>query len=71
VDGVGPCAMADPSRFLAALADAGVDARVGSEITEFAFDDFASAWAALAGVTAARIEPERLEPAKAAVRAAM
>jgi SAM-dependent methyltransferase len=71
VDGVGPGAMADPSPFLAALADAGVDARVESEITEFAFEDFASAWAALAGVTAARIEPERLEPAKAAVRAAM
>jgi SAM-dependent methyltransferase len=71
VDGVGPGAMADPSRFLAHLADAGVDARVESETTEFAFDDFASAWAVLAGVTAARIEPERLEPAKAAVRAEM
>ena len=71
VDGVGPGAMADPSPFLAQLADAGVDARVESEITEFAFDDFASAWAILAGVTAARIEPERLEPAQAAVRAEM
>lgn len=71
VDGVGPGAMADPGPFLAQLADAGIDARVESEITEFAFDDFASAWAVLAGVTAARIEPERLEPAKAAVRAEM
>jgi SAM-dependent methyltransferase len=71
VDGVGPGAMADPSPFLAQLAALGVDARVESEITEFAFDDFASAWAVLAGVTAARIEPERLEPAKAAVRAEM
>jgi SAM-dependent methyltransferase len=71
VDGVGPGAMADPGQFLARLADAGVDARVESEITEFAFDDFASAWEVLAGVTAARIAPERLEPAKAAVRAAM
>jgi prepilin-type processing-associated H-X9-DG protein len=70
VAGVGPGAMADPSPFLAQLADAGVDARVESETTEFAFD-FASAWAVLAGVTAARIEPERLEPAKAAVRAEM
>jgi len=71
IDGVGPGAMADPSSFLAQLAEAGVDARVDSEITEFAFDDFASAWTVLAGVTAARIEPERLEPAKAAVRAEM
>jgi SAM-dependent methyltransferase len=71
VDGVGPGAMADPRPFLAHLADAGVDARVDSEITEFVFDDFASAWAVLAGVTATRIEPERLEPAKAAVRAEM
>ena len=71
IDGVGPGAMADPSPFLAQLAEAGVDARVDSEITEFAFDDFASAWAVLAGVTAARIAPERLEPAKAAVRAEM
>ena len=71
VDSVGPGAMADPSTFLAQLADAGVAARVESEITEFAFDDFASAWTVLAGVTAAAIEPDRLEPAKAAVRAAM
>jgi SAM-dependent methyltransferase len=71
VDGVGPGSMADPSPFLARLADAGIDARVESEITEFAFENFASAWEVLAGVTAARIEPERLEPAKAAVRALM
>jgi len=71
VGGVGPGAMADPSPFLAQLADAGVDPLVESEITEFAFEDFASAWAVLAGVTAARIEPERLGPAMAAVRAEM
>jgi SAM-dependent methyltransferase len=71
VEGVGPGSMADPSPFLARLADAGIDARIEPEITEFAFDDFASAWEVLAGVTAARIEPERLEPAKAAVRAAL
>ena len=39
--------------------------------SEFAFDDFASACAVLAGVTAAAIEPDRLERAKAAVRAEM
>jgi SAM-dependent methyltransferase len=71
VAGVGPGAMADPDPFLAQLADAGVAARVECQTTEFAFDDFASAWAVLAGVTAAAIEPDRLEPAKAAVRAEM
>jgi SAM-dependent methyltransferase len=71
VAGVGPGAMADPDPFLAQLADAGVAARVECEMTEFAFDDFASAWAVLAGVTAAAIEADRLEPAKAAVRAEM
>ena len=71
VAGVGPGAMAEPSPFLAQLADAGIAARVECEMTEFTFDDFASAWAVLAGVTAAAIEPERLEPAKTAVRAEM
>ena len=71
VDGVGPGAMADPTPFLAQLADAGVDARVESEITEFTFDGFESAWTALARVTVAAIEPDRLEPAKAAVRSEM
>jgi SAM-dependent methyltransferase len=71
VAGVGPGAMADPSPFLAQLAAAGIAASAESEITEFDFADFASAWAVLAGVTAARIEPERLEPAKTAVRAVL
>ena len=71
VAGVGPGAMADPGPFLAQLADAGVAARVECETSEFAFDDFASACAVLAGVTAAAIEPDRLERAKAAVRAEM
>jgi transposase len=38
---------------------------------EFAFDDFASAWEILAGVTASQLEPERAEAAKTAVRKAM
>jgi SAM-dependent methyltransferase len=71
VDGVGPGAMGDPGPFLGQLADAGVEARVETEITEFAFADFEAAWEVLAGVTAARIEPERVGPAKAAVLAAM
>jgi hypothetical protein len=71
VPGVGPAALADPAPFLAQLSEAGVEARVETEITEFQFDDFASAWDVLAGVTAARLEPERAEEAKAAVRALM
>jgi SAM-dependent methyltransferase len=71
VPGVGPAALADPAPFLAQLSEAGVEARVETEITEFEFDDFASAWDVLAGVTAARLEPERAEEAKAAVRAMM
>ena len=44
----------------------------GGEIHKvFEFDDFASAWDVLAGVTAARLKPERAEQAKAAVRAMM
>jgi hypothetical protein len=38
---------------------------------EFAFEDFASAWKILAGVTASQLEPERAEAAKTAVRKAM
>lgn len=71
VPGVGPGALADPGPFLAQLAEAGVEARVETEITEFDFDSFASAWDVLAGVTVARLEPERVEKAKMAVRAAM
>ena len=69
VPGVGPGSLADPSTFLAQLAEAGIEARVETEVTEFEFDDFASAWNTLAGVTAARLEPDRAEEAKAATRA--
>ena len=71
VPGVGPGALADPAPFLAQLSETGVEARVETEVTECEFDDFASAWDVLAGVTAARLEPERAEEAKAAVRAMM
>jgi SAM-dependent methyltransferase len=71
VPGVGPGALGDPASFLAQLADAGVKAHVETETIEFAFDDFASAWDVLAGVTASQLEPERAEAAKAAVRKAM
>jgi SAM-dependent methyltransferase len=71
VPGVGPGALGDPASFLAQLADAGLKAHVETETIEFAFDDFASAWDVLAGVTASQLEPERAEAAKTAVRKAM
>jgi SAM-dependent methyltransferase len=71
VSGVGPGAMADPSPFLHQLAAAGVDAHVETESLGFEFDDFASAWDVLAGVTTAQLPPGRQAEAKEAVQAAM
>lgn len=71
VAGVGPGAMADPFPFLRQLAEAGVDANVETETLGFDFDDFATAWNVLAGVTTAQLPPERQAEAKAAVQAAM
>ena len=71
VPGVGPGAMADPGMFLAQLAAAGVEADVQTEVQEFDFDDFESAWNVLVGVTASQLGPERREEAKAAVRNVM
>jgi SAM-dependent methyltransferase len=71
VPGVGPGALADPRGFLAALQNVGVQADVQTEILGFDVDDFASAWDALAGVTAAQLAPERRDAAKAAVRQLM
>jgi len=71
VFGVGPGALGDPAPFLAQLADAGLEAHVETETIEFTFDDFASAWEILAGVTASQLEPEQVEMAKAAVRKIM
>jgi len=71
VPGVGPGALADPRPFLARLADAGIDAHVETETLGFDFDDFASAWDALASVTTAQLAPDRQREAKAAVLAAM
>ena len=71
VPGVGPGALADPQPFLQDLARAGIDAQVETEVLGFDFDDFASAWDALAGVTTATLPPERQQEAQAAVRAAM
>ena len=71
VPGVGPGALADPQPFLEELARAGIDARVKTELLGFDFDDFASAWDALAGVTTAMLTPERRREAQAAVQGTM
>ncbi len=71
VPGVGPGALADPREFIARLAEAGVATEVESEVTRFAFPDFASAWDVLAGVTVTQLPPAHWEEAKAAVQAAM
>jgi SAM-dependent methyltransferase len=71
VPGVGPGALADPGPLLVQLAAAGIDARVETEILGFDFPSFDAAWAALAGVTTAQLEPEQRREAQAAVRAAL
>jgi len=71
VAGVGPGVLAETRPFLTQLGEAGVHARVETEVLGFDFDDFESAWAILAGVTTAALAPERREEAKAAVRALM
>lgn len=71
VPGVGPGALADTRPFLGQLAEVGVHARVETEVLGFDFDDFESAWAILAGVTAGALAPDRREEAKAAVRELM
>ena len=69
VPGVGPGALADAGPFLRQLAEAGVTARVETELLGFDFPDFAAAWETLAGVTAANLPPERQQEARAAVLA--
>jgi SAM-dependent methyltransferase len=71
VPGVGPGALANPAPFLEQLARVGIDAKVESEELGFDFDTFELAWEVLAGVTTAKLAPERREEAKAAVQAAM
>jgi SAM-dependent methyltransferase len=71
VSGVGPGALGDPAPFLAQLATAGLEVHFETETIEFTFEDFASAWEVLAGVTASQLEPEQLERAKTALRKMM
>lgn len=71
VPGVGPGALADLQPFFQELARAGIEAHVETEVLGFDFDDFASAWDTLAGVTTAMLTPERQQEAQAAVQAAM
>lgn len=69
--GVGPGALADAAPFLKQLAEAGIDAKVQTEVLSFDFPDFESAWDVLAGVTTSALEADTSEAARAAVRAAM
>jgi SAM-dependent methyltransferase len=71
VPGVGPGALADPTPFVAQLADVGIDARVETEELGFDFPEFELAWEVLAGVTTAQLPPERRQEAKEAVQAIM
>ena len=71
VPGVGPGALADPTPFVAQLADAGIDVHVETEQLGFDFPDFELAWEVLAGVTTAQLPPERRREAKEAVQGVM
>jgi SAM-dependent methyltransferase len=70
VANVGPGAMADPTLFVRQLAEAGLTAKVETQELGFVFDSFALAWE-VAGVTTARLDPDRIEEAKEAVRQLM
>lgn len=71
VPGVGPGALADPSGFMAQLAEAGIVASVDTEELGFDFQSFELAWEVLAGVTTAQLLPEKQREAREAVQAAM
>lgn len=71
VKGVGPGSMSDAAPFLAQLAEASLEAWAETETTEFRFDDFNSAWNALAEVTVASLDPADRDRAKSAVYASM
>ncbi|MDP6821750.1 MAG: class I SAM-dependent methyltransferase [Dehalococcoidia bacterium] len=67
VPGVGPGALADPTPLIKQLADAGIGASFESEVFEFEFSDFRSAWDAMAGVTTSELSADRQREAQSAV----
>ena len=69
--GVGPGALADPIPFIQQLAYEGIEAHVETETLGFDVDSFAMAWDVFAGVTTARLSPERQQEAKDAVMTSM
>ena len=71
VPGVGPGALADPTPFLAQLADAGIEAHVEREVFGFDFPNFSSAWDALAQVTTAHLPADQQQEAQRVVRDTM
>ena len=71
IPGVGPGVLADPDPFLQQLSESGIDATVEIETLGFEVDSFALAWKIFAGVTAAKLSPERQQEAKDGILAAM
>ncbi|MHC5064063.1 MAG: class I SAM-dependent methyltransferase [Planctomycetota bacterium] len=71
VPGVGPGALANPGPLVELLADNGIAAEVETEMLEFEFPDFDSAWETLASVTTAQLAESLQVDAKAAVLASM
>jgi SAM-dependent methyltransferase len=68
---VGPGVLADATPFREQLAAVGIETRVERETITYDFENFASAWDVLAGVTASTLAPERQQAAKEAVLATM
>lgn len=66
-----PGALADPAPFLTLLAEAGIDAHVETETLGFDFDDFASAWDVLGGVTASQMTTDKQQEARKALMGVM
>ena len=68
---VGPGSLADPTQFVHQLADAGIQARVATEILGFDFDGFYLAWDVFAGVTTANLSLELQSEAREAAFSSM
>ena len=68
---VGPGSLADPTQFVHQLADAGIQARVETEILGFDFDGFYLAWDVFAGVTTVNLSLELQSEAREAAFSSM
>ncbi len=70
VPDVGPGALGNPQPFVEQLQSAGIIVSVDTEVIEFGFENFASAWDIFAGVTAAGLDRDLREQAEQTVRSA-